>query len=109
MCTWVTSCAIGMGWSVAVRHSNMSQSQWVHSSLSLAGFCLVQTCKSDGVQLLAEDKGMLGVMFLDEAMDVAPGQGMDVVLISLQQANIWCKHADLIECYYWQKTSKCWE
>lgn len=38
--------------------------------------------QSDRVRLLAEDKEMLGVMFLDEAMDVAQGQGMDVVLIS---------------------------
>ena len=42
----------------------------------------MQTCRSDRVRLLAEDKEMLGVMFLDEAMDVAQGQGMDVVLIS---------------------------
>ncbi|DBA87826.1 hypothetical protein WJX77_000603 [Trebouxia sp. C0004] len=38
--------------------------------------------QSDQVRLLAENKDMLGVMFLDEAIDAAESEGLDVVLVS---------------------------
>lgn len=34
------------------------------------------------MRLLAENKDMLGVMFLDEAIDTAEDEGLDVVLVS---------------------------
>ncbi|DBA83416.1 hypothetical protein WJX79_004897 [Trebouxia sp. C0005] len=38
--------------------------------------------QADQVRLLSENKDMLGVMFLDEAMDAAESEGLDVVLVS---------------------------
>ncbi len=43
---------------------------------------LSEQCRSDQVRLLAENKDMLGVMFLDEAIDAAESEGLDVVLVS---------------------------
>lgn len=42
----------------------------------------VVQCRSDQVRLLAENKDMLGVMFLDEAISTAENEGLDVVLVS---------------------------
>ena len=39
-------------------------------------------CRSDQVRLLAENKDMIGVRFLDEAIDLAEEEGLDVVLVS---------------------------
>lgn len=38
--------------------------------------------RSEQVRLLAENKDMIGVRYLDEAIDLAEEEGLDVVLVS---------------------------
>ena len=60
----------------------------------------VRACRAEEVRLLAEDKEMLGIFGLEEAIEKAEDVGLDVVLISADASPPVCRMMDASKYKY---------
>ena len=60
----------------------------------------VRGCRAEEVRLLAEDKEMLGIFGLEEAIEQAEEVGLDVVLISADASPPVCRMMDASKYKY---------